>query len=191
MLSDGRAMNSTRTIGEGCARYERARLTFGDELHQLSDFALGRDSQRQRLALPVRGAASLRGHGRTQRYRRGSGFERRSGEPCGSHFGFAFETLAEGSQHWQMDAFVSSAGSRTDPWAKGCLMSRQTLQPDSAYFAVCRPDSHILRVQYRTARGGNTEIYEVLDRPCLQRSVRSPGGAVLRQRRNLLRRTYG
>lgn len=54
-------------------------------------------------------------------------------------FGFAFETLAEGSQNWQMDSFVSSAGSRTDPWAKGCLMSRQTLQADSAYFAVCRP----------------------------------------------------
>jgi hypothetical protein len=75
-------------------------------------------------------------------------------------FGFAFETLAESPQPWQMDAFVSSAGSRANPWAKGCLMSRQTLEPDSAYFAVCRPDSHILRVQYRTAKGGNTGIYE-------------------------------
>ena len=75
-------------------------------------------------------------------------------------FGFAYEKLAEGPQHWQMDAFVSSAGSRTNPWAKGCLMSRQSLEPDSAYFAVCRPNSHILRVQYRTAKGGNTEIYE-------------------------------
>jgi hypothetical protein len=75
-------------------------------------------------------------------------------------FGFAFETLAEGPQNWQMDAFVSSAGSRTNSWAKGCLMSRQALEPDSAYFAVCRPDSHDLRIQYRTAKGGNTEIYE-------------------------------
>ena len=75
-------------------------------------------------------------------------------------FGFAYEKLAEDPQHWQMDAFVSSAGSRTNPWAKGCLMSRQSLEPGSAYFAVCRPDLHILRVQYRTAKGGNTEIYE-------------------------------
>ena len=39
-------------------------------------------------------------------------------------------------------------------------MVRQSLDPDSAYFAVCRPDSHVLRIQYRAAKGGNTVIYE-------------------------------
>jgi hypothetical protein len=75
-------------------------------------------------------------------------------------FGFAYASPPDGRQNWQMDAYVSSAGSRTDPWAKGCLMVRQSLDPDSAYFAVCRPDSHVLRIQYRAAKGGNTVIYK-------------------------------
>jgi hypothetical protein len=85
-------------------------------------------------------------------------------------FGFAFQKLAEGPQQWQMDAFVSSAGSsskdsspatiRTNEWAKGCLMARQSLEPDSAYFAVCRPDRHNLRVQYRLAKGQDTTKYD-------------------------------
>jgi hypothetical protein len=75
-------------------------------------------------------------------------------------FGFAYESLPADSQNWQMDAYVSSAGSRTDPWAKGCLMARQSLESNAAYFAVCRPDQHVLRIQYRTSKGGNTAIYE-------------------------------
>jgi Phosphoinositide phospholipase C, Ca2+-dependent len=76
-------------------------------------------------------------------------------------FGFAYERLKEGAEQWQVDAFVAAAGSHTNEWAKGCLMSRQTLEPDSPYFAVCRPDSlHNLRVQWRAAKGGSTGIYE-------------------------------
>jgi len=49
-------------------------------------------------------------------------------------------------------AFISDASdANVHPWAKGCLMARYQLTPDSPYYAICRAgDDQELFIQYRS-----------------------------------------
>ncbi|WP_224245485.1 Ca2+-dependent phosphoinositide-specific phospholipase C [Hyalangium gracile] len=75
-------------------------------------------------------------------------------------FTFLYEPQTNDVHTWS--AFVSIPDSHVEPWAKGCLMARQSTTPGSPYFAVCRPaDEHPIRVQYRLAAGGATTSHEL------------------------------
>lgn len=65
---------------------------------------------------------------------------------------------------WQ--AFVSTANSHVEPFAKGCLMARAGFEPGARYFAVCRPaDDEPLRVQWRAEPGGTSTAIEAAIAP--------------------------
>jgi hypothetical protein len=65
---------------------------------------------------------------------------------------------------WQ--AAIASESSHVEPFAKGCLMARVSLDADSAYAAMCRPASdHPMRMQYRKTKGGDTVSIEASGRP--------------------------
>lgn len=56
---------------------------------------------------------------------------------------------------------VSTPNSHVEPFAKGCLMARTSLEADAPNFAVCRPaDEEPLRVQIRETAGGSTHAIE-------------------------------
>jgi hypothetical protein len=71
-------------------------------------------------------------------------------------FGFAYKiSPSYESKTWS--TFISTENSCVTDWAKGCLMIRHSLSPQSPYFAICRPaDHHRIRVQYRLEEGGKT-----------------------------------
>jgi hypothetical protein len=72
---------------------------------------------------------------------------------------FVHDSALEAPQAWT--AYVSTENSHREPFAKGCLMARATTAASSPYFAVCRPaDENRIRVQYRVAEGGGTEIVD-------------------------------
>lgn len=59
-------------------------------------------------------------------------------------------------------AFVSVVSSHVEPFAKGCLVARASVDADSASFAVCRPaDQNPIRVQIRPSDGASTSAVEV------------------------------
>jgi hypothetical protein len=72
-------------------------------------------------------------------------------------FVYAFAAAPQ-APTWNLTAFVSSPSSGANPWAKGCLMARQSASPSSSYFAICRPDQNPLRIQYRTRSGADTSV---------------------------------
>ena len=84
-------------------------------------------------------------------------------EGTADSFAFAYTTVGGPTTTWS--AAVSGAGDSGNEWAKGCLMARESLDPKSSYFAVCRPeggsksnldDTHPARVQYRDAGHAGT-----------------------------------
>lgn len=78
---------------------------------------------------------------------------------------------------WQ--AFVSTANSHVEPFAKGCLMARASLEPGARYFAVCRPaDDEPLRVQWRADPGGTSTAIEAAVAP--DNTLDGPGVAFVR-----------
>jgi hypothetical protein len=78
---------------------------------------------------------------------------------------------------WQ--AFVSTANSHVEPFAKGCLMARASLDPSAPYFAVCRPaDDEPLRVQWRVDPGGTSSAIEAAITP--DNTLDAPGVVFVR-----------
>ncbi len=89
-----------------------------------------------------------------------------TGDIWGEADDFVFAHLTDAtSAVWETS--VSTPNSHVHQWAKGCLMARDTLDQDSAYFAVCSPadkrgrngiggNKGRLRVQYRDSVGRGT-----------------------------------
>lgn len=87
------------------------------------------------------------------------GFDVRSGDIDGTSDSFFFAHDTQMGQTWS--AAISVASSHVEPYAKGCIMARATLDADSPYVAVCRPaDAHPIRAQARLAKGAGTQIKE-------------------------------
>jgi hypothetical protein len=58
-----------------------------------------------------------------------------------------------------LEAAISTRNSSVEPFAKGCLMVRETTDPKSPFFAVCRPaDANVVRVELRSAAGAASEV---------------------------------
>jgi|GEM_PF-5784670 len=78
----------------------------------------------------------------------------RSGDIAGTSDDLAmaasFGVVAGQTNTWT--AFISNASNdNVHPWAKGCLMARYQLTPDSPYYAICRAgDDKELFIQYRS-----------------------------------------
>lgn len=80
---------------------------------------------------------------------------------------------------WQ--AFVSTVNSHVEPFAKGCLMARASLDANAPNFAVCRPaDDEPLRIQWRSTPGGSSEAIE--DDITPPDTLDPPGAAFVRMR---------
>jgi hypothetical protein len=55
-------------------------------------------------------------------------------------------------------SLVAVPSSHVEPFAKGCLVARESLDPDAASVAICRPfDTHAPRAQLRARRGEETK----------------------------------
>ncbi|MBC8073664.1 MAG: hypothetical protein IAG13_35405 [Deltaproteobacteria bacterium] len=73
---------------------------------------------------------------------------------------FVHDDLANDPDH-QWRAMISTANSHVEPFAKGCLMARATLDVAAPYFAVCRTaDEQPLRVQWRAEPGALSTAIE-------------------------------
>ncbi len=84
-----------------------------------------------------------------------------SGDIWGTADAMVFAHHVQARPGGQWSALVSTPNSWVDPFAKGCLMARAGLDPDAAYFAVCRPaDDEPLRTQLRAAAGEGSTATE-------------------------------
>jgi hypothetical protein len=62
----------------------------------------------------------------------------------------------DGDATWT--SLVAVPSSHVEPFAKGCLVARESIDPEAASVAICRPfDTHAPRAQVRTRRGAETE----------------------------------
>jgi hypothetical protein len=92
------------------------------------------------------------------------GLDVRSGDIEGVEDSFVFlHDEVPGASTWT--SAIASESSHVEPFAKGCLMARVSLMPNSPYFAVCKPaDARQMRVQYRTVVGADTSVVEMRPR---------------------------
>jgi hypothetical protein len=88
------------------------------------------------------------------------GVRARSGDQYGTHdSGMLAYERDEGDATWT--SLVAVPSSHVEPFAKGCLVARESVEPDAASVAICRPfDAHPPRAQVRDRRGEETKTIE-------------------------------